>query len=750
MHKELRIEAGTISDFGELNFYLGDVKEAGFGRTNSKIEAGGRAYITAQRNGSTSTIDIYDLSYMKYAKWASIGIALNITALNDAELTDTFKFGIIYTLKDGTRWSLKTTEIKIEDFYNVGDKILQLSGGWVKNVDWSEVEYINYIFIENTTAKDIYLTYGWSRFFLFLYGEYHEPITMSDYKYGYNSYGKNPKDIVIIGDKLEDVTNENLSYESFTLTESLCSQENIKFGLCEASYCDFTVKDRNDNFKNKTVRPYIKAGDGEEIPLGTFYVDSVTTEHVHDMITKHITAYDGLKVLEANAYNWYTSYMFALNTDEGAESRYGIEYPRQIYSTYYNIAKKLGLENPDKEAIEKRYTLTRDRITPGIPMKQINYTIDSYTTMSIEYYGLIVNDADPQKLYSAHNTNILTDAAIRSKLYYYKRYIDEYGRGLVGSGNILVSEYITDKGWKNDYLVDAGDLFQISPNCERFIVYFPGFLFDGGPNSNYDIEFFDKAEVQRHEKPATLVNGWIRLFYYSFIADHESPANFVHTIYNVDTSTTARDIIRSLLEVCGCFFKLDRYGKPAFIYCSKSGLYPRNDLYPSDSLYPRSGVPLIETMGQYTSFEAEEYQVIDYGRIQIVKRTEGNTPRSVVQWEYKGSDSKNTYKIIGNVFYSNSELEYEYDSMPEISEMLENMWRQISNLGFVPHTTKALGLPYIETGDRIGLLTKTGGIESFVFRRTLTGIQNLHDTYEATGDEYTNAVSEYSYKEWEA
>ena len=87
-------------------------------------------------------------------------------------------------------------------------------------------------------------------------------------------------------------------------------------------------------------------------------------------------------------------------------------------------------------------------------------------------------------------------------------------------------------------------------------------------------------------------------------------------------------------------------------------------------------------------------------------------------------------------FYCSDKMEYEYDSMPEVSEMLVNMYSRISNMKYTPHLTKALGMPWIEVGDRIGLLTTSGGIESFIYRRTLKGIQVLDDTYEAEGDEY--------------
>ena len=85
------------------------------------------------------------------------------------------------------------------------------------------------------------------------------------------------------------------------------------------------------------------------------------------------------------------------------------------------------------------------------------------------------------------------------------------------------------------------------------------------------------------------------------------------------------------------------------------------------------------------------------------------------------------------------------NSMVEITEMLENMWYRISNMGYVSNITTALGMPWIECGDRIGILTMVGGAETFIFRRTMKGIQMITDTYESNGDEYVKAISNYNY-----
>ena len=68
-----------------------------------------------------------------------------------------------------------------------------------------------------------------------------------------------------------------------------------------------------------------------------------------------------------------------------------------------------------------------------------------------------------------------------------------------------------------------------------------------------------------------------------------------------------------------------------------------------------------------------------------------------------------------------------------IETLLENLWGVLNNMSYTPFTAEAVGTPFLESGDRFTLLTKSDGFESFIFERTLKGIQALKDTYEARG-----------------
>ena len=180
-------------------------------------------------------------------------------------------------------------------------------------------------------------------------------------------------------------------------------------------------------------------------------------------------------------------------------------------------------------------------------------------------------------------------------------------------------------------------------------------------------------------------------------------------------------------------------------YCTKSGLYPSQTLYPADDLYPRVGHDASIYESLYISTQHEDYTIKNYGKIQILKNYSGSDTESNVQWTYTApnTDNENTYVIDDNIFYSNAELVYEVDNMVDVDNVLANMYERICDMSYTPQITKAVGLPFVECGDRIGVITHFGGFETFVYNRTLKGIQALFDTFESKGDEYISGVNEF-------
>jgi hypothetical protein len=714
-----------------VNLYHGDlwndtVSLTGYGEKNTLVKFWSNSY--SDLNNFSNYVKC---EYFKCRKKGNIIFDLMI--FGSEYVGGEFRLEVLYKKNDGKIYQTNFRNEHTDDFYGKGIKRYCLISRYLN--DCSQILEIR---IRN--MSDHYMKYNVKVgcFGIFATND----IVTDEYRF---NYIEPLSDYSVLGEpiqydpSLQPLTNENLKAESFSLTESLCSADNLKFGLCESSFCEFSYYGRSEKFRGKTINVYQKLIDNTNyiqgcVPLGRFKITSSQKQSsggTED--ARKIVAYDGLLKLEENAADWYTQYMFGVNTSARA-TRFGFEYARQIFSTYYNFAKSIGIEeDADYGGVERIAYRPYDSIEPvdmfsepfGTNRKRIQYGIGGCIT------------ANPRKFYKVKRSNWMfsDDIVFRDFLDGYKEEIDSLGRGALNKGSILIEEHRTS-GF-NRFVVDADDWFAIHDDTDYFNVYVTKRTVeqDGTPLRRIT----EEVEVYESTKENNLTNAACRLMYYNWSSCE---------IFSCDSSITGRDVIRSLLEVCGCFYKLDRYGKPQFKYCTKSALYPSETLYPKDTLFTR-GYEGIFKNAQYIKFDCEDYTVQDYGKIQIKKNSDSNETKSIVEWQYVGdSNKKNAYIIEDNIFYCHSAMEYEYDSMAEVSEMLENMYLRIADMGYVPHDTDAVGMPYLECGDRIILLTENGGIETFIFSRNLSGIQSMQDNFEAKGDEYNEQINDFGYSEW--
>lgn len=689
-------EQALLEKLSTINWYKGNNKVAGLNET--QVYSYANSQLSWWMNTDTGKLTNGIRSdYYEYAHWLRFSCYLNFkvtkyTNINPAKL----KMYIWFDLADGTRYAVKnggTAEVYgtyvLDDF---GDNYKR----FVVNVPLSQ---------EAASSG------GWSRVFTDVVGvsalRYY---LMDENGNAYSSdagsfdYTLSVKDIVI------ELCPTMTMYDMHPFNEEMCL-----------------------DYRGVDVDTYLY-GDLPTVPLGRFKVSEVKKQHTQSVKKLQITAYDDVIKLDQNAANWYTLYMTAYSTNKYTQ-RYGFEVTRQIYSSYFNIAKSLGLE--DRSNYTETVISEDDGGYYNIVDNSTRFFASGnnapYVSFVAREMGILEETAKSKRMvidlesdYTPEQVKVLMPT-----LFSY----EPYGNGIT-TANIYIKEFRAN-GNTNVFCVNSGDYFKLSPDTTKIWIYYMYEIYDGY-NNEFITRYPSHLKISRVEEPIDLTNGNIRLMYYNWSTGE---------IFPCDSSITGRDVVRSLLEVTGCFFKMDRYGKPTFKYCTKAGLYPRNDLYPLDTLYPRKLDGDTVPMSRYISCESDDYSVKNIGRIQIIKQQRSNETVSICEWEYIGNEkAKNTYLIDDNIFYCSDYMEYEYDSMPEVAEMLENMYNRIKSMGYTPNTTLAVGIPYLEVGDRISLLTKTGGFDAFIFRRTLKGIQALKDTYESKGDEYTEAVKDFGYK----
>ncbi len=497
------------------------------------------------------------------------------------------------------------------------------------------------------------------------------------------------------------------------------------------------------------------------IPLGVFKISEVKKNNTQDIIKKSITAYDNMSILEQNVGDWLTKYMWIwdtankVHTSGSGFNRFGVEYARQLFPTLSNLMKQLNILTDDDFVFS--FNVSDVDVEPANYNYGYNYLWGDFGdnphgkgTIGILLASTNSASFSEDKLLKVTLTPYgnMTDEELFGK-FAYSDMADYWGKnyhGFPSCASVFVILHNED-GTDTKILADSGDYIYISTKVTQYEVYYSAGIAAINPSGDIIATGSSSRMLTTHvnagiyEVPdilKELVNAHLRLVYYNYGTQE---------LGSFDSSISGRDVLRSLLEVNGCFFHMNRYGKPEIIYASKAGLYPSEKLYPREDLYPRGMNGPLLSMSRYISMECDDYVVENYGKIQIKTQSRVKNGESICSYEYIGNpEGKNTYIIEDNIFYCAEGTVYEYGSQPEVDEMLKNLFDKISNLTYTPHTTKLRGLPFMECGDRVNLITKTGGIESFIFRRTLKGIHALMDTYEASGDEYNEALNTFDYK----
>lgn len=133
---------------------------------------------------------------------------------------------------------------------------------------------------------------------------------MVNYKYG-DLFKKDTVDkqlSIVSDDGKINITNTELHQEKFELTESLCSEQELTFGSCEAAMIKFTVSNTFLPMKGRWMAVRMSLGGHTDVPFqfGRYKVDSDTP--TADRTCRDVVAYDALyDILNADVAAWYNT-----------------------------------------------------------------------------------------------------------------------------------------------------------------------------------------------------------------------------------------------------------------------------------------------------------------------------------------------------------------------------------------------------------------------------------------------------------
>ncbi|MBE5878088.1 MAG: hypothetical protein E7290_14540 [Lachnospiraceae bacterium] len=190
------------------------------------------------------------------------------------------------------------------------------------------------------------------------------------------------------------------------------------------------------------------------------------------------------------------------------------------------------------------------------------------------------------------------------------------------------------------------------------------------------------------------------------------------------TTLSGNTVMTAICEINGCFGHIGRDGKFQYIHLKemKEGVYPSDTLYPRDDLYPSDPMN-VEQIGKsyYTKATYQDYTTACINKLQI-RQEEGDIG-------YIHGTGSNCYIVEGNFLVYGKSSE-------ELRTIAANLYSVISKVWYRPAHVEAKGNPCLEVGDGIKLSTRYEIIYTYILQRTLKGIQALHDTYDAEGEQH--------------
>lgn len=116
-----------------------------------------------------------------------------------------------------------------------------------------------------------------------------------------------------LGESWLVINDDQIVTESLTLEESLCSDDYLRFGACEAAKFEITVADVTEDIKNHWFTAELIIAD-YKLAFGIYKVDDVVIQK--DKRFKKIIAYDRMKEFDTDVSIWYKNLSFPLSLRE--------------------------------------------------------------------------------------------------------------------------------------------------------------------------------------------------------------------------------------------------------------------------------------------------------------------------------------------------------------------------------------------------------------------------------------------------
>lgn len=541
------------------------------------------------------------------------------------------------------------------------------------------------------------------------------------------------------GGELPDITNDNVVQESVRFTESLCSQDVLKFGLTEASVLEFETVGVA-NMYGMTIEAgieidlssmsaaelaeieagswdgvYVSESDTDlsfpffRVPYGVFRVESCPRDH-QAMTHRKVQAYGKM------------SEILKLSPLEEKKLAAYLADNKSFDASLMNLLyANIGYYNPDMlaEAGFEKETINFTQTTSNITVTAISKSTFSSKSCTFRLYfnNRIVNE-DSLLCFEVGDysyDSILTGMdeldsryTIRDVSYPNaptRSFRDLLSWLLSSSGeNCGVSGYIP-YAWEDNQCFYP---YRGSASGNMFSVKYLTRVYFSEPNSGWSKTYYATNDsdviLSRYQYSGEDLIVKINSTLQSTITQFGQ----TQTAYAYVNSFSFSALLNGFLELHAMFGKLTRAGTYEQIRLSNSS-------------------PAAVAPGEYSGFWWDEYDVLPIGSV-TYDFTDSETQSQTNTYEF--GEGESTYDMTQNEVLSKLSTA----DVDTINDMLGAQFiPHLDPIAFTPIDLEMKGLPYIEAGDYLAVTAEDGTIAySFNMRQTINGIQVLTAEIEST------------------
>lgn len=543
-----------------------------------------------------------------------------------------------------------------------------------------------------------------------------------------------------------DLTNDDLVSESVQFTESLCSQESLKFGLCEASVLEFETIDV-ENITGCVIEASIEIAvsgteaealdgtvtweDGRKaypVPLGRFTVDSAKRQK--NLHRRNVTAYDALYsgnldkdlsdlgITRPNEYGYITigakpgmnySGFFHFNINHYLRM-YAVN--SKMSGTAQEFGKPAGSFTEKEGSAEKTVAIRDSTVGVGATLyvKEWVYTPQTDVVTNFGLNSALKLEAFDSKVRSA----------IRETCQKHGIAFDDLTK-MPNPVVVRLMRTMPDSAEPPEVEAQGNATAQADtavPDLELVAPYItPGLMIEWSDFSG--AELLTMKVPLRLEIYSTGEEGGIaQITVLESVTFDECPAvemynyakdSILNFTMKEDVKITSyRSLLTGALELMGRFGRIDR------TTCRLEYVSPGTE-------------PVTIEGDMYADVWTEEYTTKAYGAINA-KYTDMDGKTQILLYQF--GEGENTYYMHDNAILNAVMLTGE-----QVQTILAGLAEQIQGVAMTPFELTGQGMPYLEAGDMLQIETEAGMVTSYLLRREMQGIIGLEDSMENSIEE---------------